>query len=252
MRTLIRRLLATPGGEPGIVAAAPQLPMRAVLRRFWPYARAYRRWLWLSVVLIVLVPLTEAVAIWMFKLVVDDVLVPRDLAALAPIAVAYLALAVVGGAVSFFDDYLSTWIGERFVLDLRVEFFRHLQGLSLDFFERRKLGDTLSRLTGDISAIEKLMLSGLAYAASYGLRILIFTGALFWLDWRLALVALTVTPLFWLAARTFSYRIKAAAREKRRRSGSIGAVAEESLSNAALVQACNRQDTEVGRFSREA
>jgi ABC-type multidrug transport system fused ATPase/permease subunit len=252
MRSLLRRLMATPDGEPGIVAAAPQLPMREVLRRFWPYARPYRRWLWLSGVLIVLVPLTEAVAIWMFKLVVDDVLVPRDLGALVPIAIAYLGLALVGGAVSFADDYVSTWIGERFVLDLRVQFFRHLQGLSLDFFERRKLGDVLSRLTGDVSAIETLMLSGLADAASYALRILIFTGALFWLDWRLALVALTVTPLFWLAARSFSRRIKAAAREKRRRSGSIGAVAEESLANAALVQACNRQDTEVGRFSNEA
>jgi ATP-binding cassette, subfamily B, bacterial len=252
MLTLLRRLMATPGGEPGIVAAAPQLPMREVLRRFWPYARPYRRWLWLSGLFIVLVPLTEAVAIWMFKLVVDDVLVPRDLSALLPIAAAYLALAVVGGAVSFADDYLSTWVGERFVLDLRVQFFRHLQGLSLDFFERRKLGDVLSRLTGDVSAIETLMLSGLADAASYALRIVIFTGALFWLDWRLALVALTVTPLFWLAARTFSRRIKAAAREKRRRSGSIGAVAEESLANAALVQSYNRQGTEIDRFAREA
>src|SRR5215208_4509838 len=252
MLSLLRRLMATPGGEPGIVAAAPQLPMREVLRRFWPYARPYRRWLWLSGVFIVLVPLTEAVAIWMFKLVVDDVLVPRDLGALVPIAVAYIAVAIVGGAVSFADDYLSTWVGERFVLDLRVQFFRHLQGLSLDFFERRKLGDVLSRLTGDVSAIETLMLSGLADAASYALRIVIFTGALFWLDWRLALVALTVTPLFWLAARTFSRRIKAAAREKRRRSGSIGAVAEESLANAALVQSYNRQDTEVERLSREA
>ena len=252
MLSLVRRLMATPGGEPGVVAAAPQLPLREVLRRFWPYARTYRRWLWLSGLFIVLVPLTEAVAIWMFKLVVDDVLVPRDLGALVPIAAAYLALAVVGGAVSFADDYLSTWVGERFVLDLRVEFFRHLQGLSLDFFERRKLGDVLSRLTGDVSAIETLMLSGLADAASYALRIVIFTGALFWLDWRLALVALTVTPLFWLAARTFSRRIKAAAREKRRRSGSIGAVAEESLANAALVQSYNRQDTEIDRFAREA
>jgi ATP-binding cassette, subfamily B, bacterial len=252
MLSLLRRLMATPGGEPGIVAAAPQLPTREVLRRFWPYARPYRRWLWLSGLFIVLVPLTEAVAIWMFKLVVDDVLVPRDLSALLPIAAAYLALAVVGGAVSFADDYLSTWVGERFVLDLRVQFFRHLQGLSLDFFERRKLGDVLSRLTGDVSAIETLMLSGLADAASYALRIVIFTGALFWLDWRLALVALTVTPLFWLAARTFSRRIKAAAREKRRRSGSIGAVAEESLANAALVQSYNRQGTEIDRFAREA
>src|SRR3954471_19658913 len=96
------------------------------------------------------------------------------------------------------------------------------------------------------------MLSGLADGASYALRIVIFTGALFWLDWRLALVALTVTPLFWLAARTFSRRIKTAAREKRRRSGSIGAVAEESLANAALVQSYNRQDTEIDRFGREA
>src|SRR5215216_279115 len=252
MRPLIRRLLATPGGEPGIVAAAPQLPLREVLRRFWPYARAYRRWLWLSALLVLAVPATEAVAIWMFKLVVDDVLLPRDLSALLPIAVAYLGLAIVGGAVSFLDDYLSTWIGERFVLDLRVELFRHLQGLSLDFFERRKLGDTLSRLTGDISAIETLMLSGLADAASYALRIVIFAGALFWLDPVLAAVALTVAPLFWLAARTFSRRIKTAAREKRRRSGSIGAVAEESLANAALVQSYNRQDTEVERLAREA
>src|SRR3954471_16715756 len=156
MRTLVRRLLATPDGGDGIVAAAPQLPLRQVLRRFWPYAKPYRRWLWLSAVFIVAVPATEAVAIWMFKLVVDDVLVPRDLSALVPIAIAYVALAVVGGAVSFADDYLSTWIGERFVLDLRTQFFRHLQGLSLDFFERRKLGDVLSRLTGDVSAIETL------------------------------------------------------------------------------------------------
>jgi subfamily B ATP-binding cassette protein MsbA len=76
-------------------------------------------------------------------------------------------------------------------------------------------------------------------------------GALFYLEWRLALVSLFVAPLFWLAARHFSRKIKHAAREERRRSGSISAVAEESLSNAALVQAYNHQEDEIARFHRE-
>ena len=76
-------------------------------------------------------------------------------------------------------------------------------------------------------------------------------GALFYLQWDLASSSLLVAPLFWLAARHFSRLIKHASREKRRRSGSISAVAEESLANAALVQAYNRQETEVERFHRE-
>ena len=84
------------------------------------------------------------------------------------------------------------------------------------------------------------------------LRIVFFAGALFYLQWDLALVALFVAPLFWVAAKRFSRLIKHASREKRRRSGSLSAVAEESLSNQALVQASNRQDAELERFNRES
>ena len=80
---------------------------------------------------------------------------------------------------------------------------------------------------------------------------MVFTGVLLYLRWELALVSLVVAPLFWLAARHFSRLIKQASREKRRRSGSISAVAEESLGNAALVQAYNRQEHEVSRFHTE-
>jgi ABC-type multidrug transport system fused ATPase/permease subunit len=95
------------------------------------------------------------------------------------------------------------------------------------------------------------VLSGVADALSYVLELLFFGAALFYLQWDLALVSLFVAPLFWLSARRFSRLIKRASREKRRRSGSISAVAEESLSNAPPVQAYNRQETEVERFHRE-
>jgi ATP-binding cassette, subfamily B, bacterial len=225
--------------------------VREIFRRFWPYARPYRRWLALSLVLIVLVPLLDTVAIWMFKVVIDEVLVPQEFGPFVWIAAAYLGLTLLAGMLGFCDEYLATWVGERFLLDLRTKFFSHLQGLSLDFFDRRRLGDLISRLTGDITSIEAFVLSGVTDAISYLARIVFFSAALFYLQWDLALISLLVAPLFWLAAKRFSRLIKVASREKRRRSGSISAVAEESLSNAALVQAYGQEDKEVDRFHRE-
>lgn len=251
LRSWARALLTPAPSSDALVPAAPAVPIREIFRRFWPFARPYRKWIAVSLIFIALVPAIDTATIWMFKLVVDNVLVPHDFGPFLWIALAYVGLTLLSGVISFFDDYLSTWVGERFLLSLRTNFFRHLQTLSLDFFDRRKLGDVLARLTGDIAAIESFVLSGVTDALSYSVRIFFFAGALFYLQWDLALVSLLVVPLFWLAARHFSRLIKQASREKRRRSGSISSVAEESLSNVALVQAYNRQDAEVERFHRE-
>jgi ATP-binding cassette subfamily B protein len=251
MRARLRSLLMPLFDDDALVAEAPPVPVKEIFRRFWPYARPYRRWLLVSLVFVVVAPALDTLTIWMFKLVVDNVLVPQDFGALWWIALAYLGLTLASGASSFADQYISTWVGERFLLGLRTDFFRHVQNLSLDFFDRRRLGDLISRLTGDIASIETFVLSGVADALSYVLRIVFFSAALFYLQWDLALVSLFVAPLFWIAARRFSRLIKHASREKRRRSGSISAVAEESMSNVALVQAYNRQETEVARFHRE-
>src|SRR5262249_28198389 len=80
----------------------------------------------------------------------------------------------------------------------------------------------------------------------------IFLGMLFYLRWDLTLLALVITPMFWFTSRRFSQRIKAASRERRRRSGSISAIAEEVLGNISLVQAYNRQRWGYGRFQRES
>jgi ATP-binding cassette subfamily B protein len=251
VKARLRRLLVPVPQSEALVAAAPPVPVREIFRRFWPYARPYRRWIAVGLVFVVLAPALDTATIWLFKVVIDQVLVPRDFGPFVWIALAYLGLTALSGAVSFADSYLATWIGERFLLTMRTRLFSHLQSLSLDFFDRRRLGDVISRLTGDVSSIESFVLSGVTDALSYSLRILFFGAALFYLQWDLALAALVVVPLFWLAARHFSRLIKIASREKRRRSGSISAVAEESLANAALVQANNRQAHEVERFHRE-
>ena len=234
-----------------VVAHAPALPVGEVLRRFWPDARPYRRWLPLALALIAAGVAIETAEIYLFKLVVDEVLVPGEAGPLLWIGAATAGLLVLGGAVALADDLLGTWLGERFLLSMRRRVFGHLLTLTPDALDRRRLGDVLTRLGGDVAAIEAFVLSGVTDALAALLSIGFFVGALFYLQWDLALVSLVVAPLFFVTARHFSRLIKTAAREKRRRSGSLGAVAQETLGSAALVQASNRQAAELERYRRE-
>src|SRR5215204_1201391 len=251
LRRAVRVLLPQMEEGDGLVAAAPVMELREIFGRFWPYARPYRRWLPLILLFAALGSALQAATIWMYKVLVDEVLVPRDFGLLLWVVLAYLGLTLAEGVVSFCEEYLSEWVAGRFIVSLRTDLFRHLQGLSLSFFDRRSLGDMIARLSDDIEEIEELMVSETASALTYLFQFVFFVGALFYLQWRLALVSLFVIPLFLLVARYFSQKIRGATREERRRSGSISAVAEESLSNAALVQAYNRQENEVERFRRE-
>lgn len=237
--------------DDGAISAAPALPLREIVRRFWPDARPFR-WLLIPLLLLVAVgPALDTATIWLYKLLIDDVLVPQDFALFPRVAIAYLGLTLLGGLVSFGDDVLSAWVSERFLLNLRTRVFSHLQRLPLDFFEDRQRGDLVARLTDDVEEVEALLVAGVADFLSYLLRIVFFTGALFFLSWRLALLALVVAPIFWLASRAFSSRIKQVAREQRRRAGAISAVVEEGLANVSLVQAYGLEEREIGRFRRE-
>src|SRR3954447_20760491 len=239
------------GAVENSVGQTPPVPVRTILRRFWPYAAQQRRWLPVLLLLVVVPPLVEGGQLLLFKAMIDEVMVPRRLNAFPPLAAAFLGLTVVGGVASYFDTVLSARISQSFLLSMRTCFFRHLQNLSLDFFERHQMGDVLARLSGDIAAIETFLLSGIADATSAILTLGVFTTLLLILDWQLALLSFVVIPLFWFMTRSFSGRLKAASRETRRRSGTLNAVAEESLANVMLVQAYNRQDHEVQRFHLE-
>ena len=237
--------------DPVVAQNAPPIRIRTMFARFWPDTRPFRGRMLLSLLLVPIGPALATGSVYLFKVLVDDVLTPHDYQLFLPIALAYVGFAVVGGLVSFVDEYLTAWVGERFVTSLRVRLFAHLQRLSVGWFERRQVGDLISRLTGDIATIEQLVLTGVNLALTYAFQVVFFAGAMFLLNWHLTLTAFVAAPAFLLLSRGFSRRIQDASRERRRRSGSITAVAEENLGNIPLVQAYDRADHEVRRFEAE-
>jgi ABC-type multidrug transport system fused ATPase/permease subunit len=248
----LRRLLRVTPLDGAVVALAPAVPVRSVAARFWPDTAPYRRWIVVGLLLAAIIPAVEAVEIWLFKLVVDDVLTPRDLGALVPLALAYVALALGGAVFTTADRYLATWIGERYTLDLRGRVFSHVQRLSAGDIDRRRLGDLVTRVDSDVASIETITIIAPTQALTAVLRIVFFGAALFLLEWRLALAVMVIAPAIWWLSRTFSRLIRAASRERRRRAGSLSSVLEESLANASLVQAYNLQDEQAARFRRQS
>ena len=121
------------------VAEAPQVGVRDIFREFWPDTRGFRRRMLLCLLLIPIPPLLAAAGIWLFKILVDDVLTPRNFALFPWIAGAFIAVTAAEGLFSFTDEYLSAWVAEKFVLVLRTRVFTHLHKLSLSFFDRHQL-----------------------------------------------------------------------------------------------------------------
>src|SRR4051794_33855040 len=202
-------------------------------------------------VLVLVAPALAAATIWLFKLLVDEVLVPHDFRAFPQVALAYAAMTLLDGLISFVDQVLSTRVGEELVLRVRSALFQHLHAQSPGFFEQRELGDVLSRLTGDTAAIEELLLSGSAQLLTYVAQIIIYATAMFLLDWQLAAIALVASPAFLVVARMVSTRVRRLSLERRRLAGTMTSVAEESLANAPLVRVFDRADAERERFDTE-
>ncbi|MGW0943697.1 ABC transporter ATP-binding protein [Streptomyces sp. NPDC002623] len=225
---------------------------RAAFRRFWPLTRGDRRWMLAIVACVVVSALAETASILLFAELTDNALAAGLLAEFWGPAGAWLGVAALGALVGYLGNSLATWTAERFVLRLRAKVFAHVQELPPHFFQQHRRGDLVERLTGDVEAIEQLVVSGVVGTVSALFSAVFYSAAALWLRWDLALATFVLAPLFLLAARRFSGRIKQASQDERAADGAITSVVEESLGNVVLTQAYNRRRDEERRLDKEA
>ncbi|GAC1371152.1 MAG: ABC transporter ATP-binding protein [Actinomycetota bacterium] len=242
--------------------------MIAVLRSLWPYLRRHRAWLALAMGAMLGEVVTGLLAPWPLKYVVDSVvfihtpagrqvrtsLDAHALHLLILISVAALAIALLDGVFTYLDDRVTTLVSQVGVYELRRSLFTHLQRLSMAFHQHfdTQVGDLLSRLSGDIQALQDVASSGFSNLITNGLGLLTSVGVMLWLDWRLALVAvLFIVPMYLIAQRSL-VKMRLALRTARRQEGKVSAVLQESLSSVKLVQAYGREAHEERRLATES
>ena len=175
------------------------------------------------------------------KLAVDQGIKAGDLQKLAWIVVAFVVIGLVAFGLSSLQTYLTGWVGERALADLRIRLFGHLQRLSLGYFERNRTGAIISRITNDVEALDTLITDGVTSLVQ-NLMLLVGTAVvLFVLDWRLALATLAVFPLMALATVWFRIRSNRAYRRVRERIGLVTATLAEDIAGMRVVQSYARE-----------
>jgi ABC-type multidrug transport system fused ATPase/permease subunit len=162
------------------------------------------------------------------------------------------ALLVVAGlctiATSSAQTYFTGWTGERILADLRNKLFRHLQRLSLGYYERNRAGVIISRLTNDVEALDQLVTDGVTSLVQNSLTLVGSAIILFFLDWRLALATLIVMPAMSWATVLFRKRSASAYRAVRERLGMVTATLAEDIAGMRVVQAFTREAQNERRF----
>ena len=202
----------------------------------------------LAVVSLLAATLTALAPPLLAKLALDDGIRKGDLDALYVIVGLFVVAGLANFATSSAQTYFTGWTGERILADLRNRLFRHLQGLSLGFYERNRAGVVISRLTNDVDALDQLVTDGVTTLVQNTLILVGSAAVLFYLDWRLALATLSVMPAMAIATALFRIRSSRAYRAVRERLGMVTATLAEDIAGMRVVQTFTREGSRLQNF----
>src|SRR5689334_23929050 len=214
------------------------------------FTRPYRTRTLFSVASLLLAAATALAPPFVSKYAVDDGIRRHDLTKLWWIVGAFLLFGLLNWGMSYVQTYLTGWVGERILADLRNRLFDHLQRLSLGFCERNRAGVIISRLTNDVEAIDQLVTDGVTSLVQNTLTLVGTAIILFILDWRLALATLVVIPFMSIATIIFRTRSARAYSEVRERLGLVTATLAEDIAGMRIVQAFTREQANIRNFTK--
>jgi ATP-binding cassette subfamily B protein len=219
-----------------------------IARRLFRWLGPYRGWVALALVLTVAVAYLGPLRPKLVQVAVDGYITEGDAAGLLRI-VGLIALVLLGeGVLTFVLGYLTAWVGQHTLFDLRTAVFRHIQRQRLAFFDRTPLGTLITRTTSDVEALNDLLSSGVVTLIGDLGRLLFIGYFMFALDWELALVALAALPPMLWATEYFRKKMRDAYRDTRHQVARLNAFLQEHVTGMKVVQLFNREEEEARRL----
>ncbi len=219
-----------------------------LIRRLGQYLTPYAGYIVLALVITLGASFLGPLRPWLVQKGIDNYIVVGDLEGLQYI-ILYLVLALVGeGILSFGENYLTQWIGQQAIYDLRTTLFRHVEGQSLSYFDRTPVGRVITRTTSDVEALSDALSSGLVSVLGDLFKLVFIAYFMFTLNWMLAVVTLLVMPLMVWVTFWFRRNVREQYRETRKQMARINSFIQEHVTGMHIVQLFNREEEEEDRF----
>ncbi len=220
-----------------------------LLRRIVSYLMPYKGWVALAFVAVMLGAFLGPLRPKLVQLAIDDHIVAGDLEGLLGIILLLVGALLLEGGLAFVNTYLTQWIGQQAIYDVRTKVYRHIQRQPLRFFDRTPIGRLITRTTSDVESLSDVLSAGVVTILGDLFRLVFITAFMFSLNWVLALVTLAVMPLMLWATFWFKRKVRGQYRETRKQVARLNAFLQEHVTGMSIVQLFNREQEELRRFN---
>lgn len=219
-----------------------------VLRRLFAFARPYIKQFYLvvflTIALAVLVPLRPR----LIQHTIDNEVAYGNYNGLVLWVVILIVLLVAQSIVQYFHTYMSGWLGQYIIKDIRVQLFKHLQGLKLQFFDKTPIGRLVTRNVSDIETLSDVFSTGIAGIIADILQLLVILIFMFSLSWELTLVSLALLPILLFATYIFKEKVKVSFNEVRTAVSNLNSFVQEHITGMSIVQIFSAEKREYQKF----
>ncbi len=215
------------------------------------YARPYRKSIIFAFICLTLTSAINLVLPLLVRNIINAVVVLKDNAVLNSLTRDVVVIILFQAVLAVTHNYILGFVGHRMTADFRIEFFSHIQSLSLGFFQNRRVGEILSRMSNDISVIQNALVSIPVAVLRQTITLLGALAIIFYLNWKLTGLILLVLPPLMLFARLFGKRLRTLSEQVQDQLARAVVVLEEVVSSIKIVKSYTREPYERKRFSAE-
>ncbi|MFC6996658.1 ABC transporter ATP-binding protein [Rufibacter roseus] len=219
-----------------------------VLRKIFRFVTPYRKVFWFVVFLTVASAVLATIRPFLIQEMVDKEILQYDWQGVNKMFIWLIVLLVFHTGVSYLHTYFAGWLGQHVVRDIRVKLYEHILKLRLKFYDRTPIGTLVTRNVSDVETLSDVFSEGLAAMIGDVLQLIFILIYMFWIDWKLTLVSLSMFPLLIISTYIFKEKVKASFQEVRGAVAKLNAFVQEHLTGMMVVQIFNNEAREMKKF----
>ncbi|MGY6522833.1 MAG: ABC transporter ATP-binding protein [Mongoliitalea sp.] len=219
-----------------------------VLKKLYRFVQPYKVQFYLLVFLTIGLAVLAPTRPYFIQVAIDDYVAVGDGEGLVRIIYLLIFLLILQAIVQFAHTYLSGWIGQVIIKDIRIKLYRHLLKMRLKFFDNTPIGRLVTRNISDIETLADVFSEGLAAIIGDLLQLITILAVMFYIDWRLTLVSLCTLPLLIISTYIFKEKIKVAFNDVRNAVSNLNSFLQEHITGMNIVQIFNREQREYEKF----
>ena len=219
-----------------------------ILKRLLVFCGPYMKVFYILIILTLSLSVLQPIRPYITQIIIDDYVSVNDLIGLKKMIGLLFSLLILNAVVMYFHTYLSGWLGQNIIKDIRIKLFSHIQNFRLKFFDKTPIGRIVTRNVSDIETIADIFGQGIASIIGDVLQLFGIVFLMFYINWKLTLISLATLPFLFLTTYIFKEKVKVSFNDVRNAVANLNSFVQEHIVGMNIVQIFGNEDKEYKKF----